>query len=125
MQTQGKKVANIAEDIQLQELDGPESGDLLVLSWGGPYGACATAVHQAQSAGKKVSHCHLRYLNPFPKNLRDILSRFNKILIPELNLGQLDLIIRASFMIETVSLNKIQGKPFSVAEILSKIEELA
>ena len=120
-----QKVANIAEDIPLQELDGPESGDLLVLSWGGPYGACATAVHQAQSAGKKVSHCHLRYLNPFPKNLRDILSRFNKILIPELNLGQLDLIIRASFMIETVSLNKIQGKPFSVAEILSKIEELA
>ncbi len=120
-----QKVANIAEDIPLQELDGPESGDLLVLSWGGPYGACATAVHQAQSAGKKVSHCHLRYLNPFPKNLRDILSRFNKILIPELNLGQLDLIIRASFMIETVRLNKIQGKPFSVAEILSKIEELA
>ena len=69
-QTRAKKVAIVADDIPLQELDGADSGDLLVLSWGGTYGACATAVHQAQKAGKKVSHCHLRYLNPFPRNLR-------------------------------------------------------
>ncbi|MCH2113337.1 MAG: 2-oxoacid:acceptor oxidoreductase subunit alpha [Pirellulales bacterium] len=120
-----KKVANIADDIPLQDLDGPDTGEVLVLSWGGPYGACATAVHQAQAAGKKVSHCHLRYLNPFPKNLGQILQRFGKVLVPELNLGQLDLMIRSRFMIDTVGLHKIQGKPFAVAEILAKIEELA
>ncbi|MCG8448995.1 MAG: 2-oxoacid:acceptor oxidoreductase subunit alpha [Pirellulales bacterium] len=119
-----QKVANIADNIPLQELDGPDSGDLLVLSWGGPYGACATAVHQAQRAGKKVTHCHLRYLNPFPKNLGEILSSFSKILIPELNLGQLDVMIRSKYMIDTIGLNKIQGKPFSVAEVGEKIEEV-
>jgi len=120
-----EKVARIADDIPLQELDGPDSGDLLILSWGGPYGACATAVHQAQKAGKKVSHCHLRYLNPFPKNLGEIFTKFDKVLIPELNLGQLSMIIRSEYMIDAIGLNKIQGKPFSVAEILEKIEELA
>jgi len=120
-----EKVARIADDIPLQELDGPDSGDLLVLSWGGPYGACATAVHQAHNAGKKVSHCHLRYLNPFPKNLGEIFTKFDKVLIPELNLGQLSMIIRNEFMIDTIGLNKIKGKPFSVAEILEKIEELS
>jgi len=120
-----EKVARIADDIPLQKLDGPDSGDLLVLSWGGPYGACATAVHQAQAKGKKVSHCHLRYLNPFPKNLGEIFTKFDKVLIPELNLGQLSMIIRSEFMIDAIGLNKVQGKPFSVAEILAKIEELA
>ncbi len=119
-----QKVANIADDIPLQAVQGPDSGDLLVLSWGGPYGSCATAVHQAQAAGRKVSHCHLRYLNPFPKNLGEILTRFDKVLIPELNLGQLGLVIRSTFLLDTIGLNKIEGKPFSVAEILAKIEAL-
>ena len=119
-----QKVANIADDIPLQKLDGPDSGDLLVLSWGGPFGSCATAVHEAQAAGKKVSHCHLRYLNPFPKNFADILQDFDKILIPELNLGQLSSIIRSMFLIDTIDLNKVQGKPFSVAEISAKIEDI-
>ncbi|MCA9230164.1 MAG: 2-oxoacid:acceptor oxidoreductase subunit alpha [Planctomycetales bacterium] len=119
-----EKVANMANDIPLQELDGPESGDLLVVSWGGTYGACVTAVHAAQASGKKVSHCHLRYLNPFPRNLGEILKKFDRILIPELNLGQLGAVIRSSFLIDAVGLNKVQGKPFSVAEILSKINSL-
>lgn len=119
-----QKVSNVADDIPLQELDGPESGDLLVLSWGGPYGACATAVHTAQKAGKKVSHCHLRYINPLPKNLEKILRSFKQVLIPELNLGQLSMIIRSKFLIDAISLNKIQGKPFSVSEIVTKINTL-
>ena len=119
-----EKVARIADDIPLQELDGPDSGDLLVVSWGGPYGACATAVHRAQADGKKVSHCQLRYINPFPRNLGEIFTRFEKVLIPELNLGQLSMIIRAEFLLDVVSLNKVTGKPFSVAEISGKIEEL-
>jgi 2-oxoglutarate ferredoxin oxidoreductase subunit alpha len=119
-----QKVANVADDIPLQEVDGPETGDLLVLSWGGPYGACATAVHTAQKAGKKVAHCHLRYINPLPKNLEKILRSYKQVLIPELNLGQLSMIIRAKFLIDAISLNKIQGKPFHVSEIVDKINSL-
>jgi 2-oxoglutarate ferredoxin oxidoreductase subunit alpha len=119
-----QKVANVADDIPLQEVDGPESGDLLVLSWGGPYGACATAVHRAQKAGKKVAHCHLRYINPLPKNLETILRSYKQVLIPELNLGQLSMIIRSKFLIDAISLNKIQGKPFHVSEIDDKINSL-
>ncbi len=119
-----EKVAKIADSIPLQQLDGPESGDLLVLSWGGTYGACATAVHTAQAEGKKVSHCQLRYLNPFPKNFAEILTKFDKVLIPELNLGQLASVIRSTFLIDTIDLNKMQGKPFSVAEIVSKINSI-
>jgi len=119
-----QKVANIADDIPLQEVDGAESGELLVLSWGGTYGACATAVHSAQKSGKKVSHCHLRYINPLPKNLEQILRSFDKVLIPELNMGQLSVLIRSRFLIDAVSLNKIQGKPFSVSEIVHKIDSL-
>ena len=119
-----QKVDNIANDIPEQEIDGVDSGDLLVLSWGGTYGACATAVHKAQSAGKSVSHCHLRYINPFPKNLGEIFKRFDKILVPELNLGQLNLMVRAKYLIDTIALNKMQGKPFSVSEIEAKINEL-
>ncbi len=119
-----EKVAGIVDDIPEQTLDGPASGDLLVLSWGGTYGACATAVHRALAEGKKVSHCHLRYLNPFPKNLGDIFKQFDKVLVPELNLGQLSMMIRAKYLLDTIGLNKMQGKPFSVGEISEKIDQL-
>jgi 2-oxoglutarate ferredoxin oxidoreductase subunit alpha len=119
-----RKVANIADDIPPQRVAGPESGELLVVSWGGTYGACATAVQQVQAAGKSVAHAHLRYLNPFPRNLGELLSRYDRVLIPELNLGQLLLLIRAKFLIDAIGLNKVQGKPFSVSEIVAKIEEL-
>jgi 2-oxoglutarate ferredoxin oxidoreductase subunit alpha len=122
--TRAKKVANVANDIPPQKLDGPAAGDLLVLSWGGTSGACATAVHNVQAKGKAVTHCHLRYLNPLPKDLGDILSRFEKVLIPELNLGQLRTIIRAKYLVDAVGLNKVQGKPFSVGEVVDKIESL-
>jgi 2-oxoglutarate/2-oxoacid ferredoxin oxidoreductase subunit alpha len=122
--TRARKVANIANDLPPQHIDGPAGGDLLVLSWGGTYGACATAVHTRQAMGKSVSHCHLRYLNPLPKDLGDILKRFKKVLIPELNLGQLRTFIRANYLVDAIGLNKVQGKPFSVAEVEAKIEEI-
>jgi 2-oxoglutarate/2-oxoacid ferredoxin oxidoreductase subunit alpha len=122
--TRQQKVDNIADEIPLQEVDGPESGDLLVLTWGGTYGACATAVHLAQNEGQAVAHCHLRYLNPFPKNLGDVLRRFKKVLIPELNLGQLRSIVRDRFLIDAIGFNLVRGKPFSVAEIKEKIDQL-
>jgi 2-oxoglutarate ferredoxin oxidoreductase subunit alpha len=120
--TRAAKVANIAGDIPPQKLDGPASGDLLVLSWGGTYGACATATHVVQGKGKAVTHCHLRYLNPLPNDLADIFKRFKKVLIPELNMGQLRTIIRAKYLVDAVGLNKVQGKPFSVGEVVEKIE---
>jgi 2-oxoglutarate ferredoxin oxidoreductase subunit alpha len=122
--TRASKVANIAKDIPPQKLDGPATGDLLVLSWGGTYGACATAVHTMQACGHAVTHCHLRYLNPLPSDLGDIIKRFKKVLIPELNLGQLRTIIRDRYLVDAIGLNKVQGKPFSVAEVEAKIEAI-
>jgi 2-oxoglutarate/2-oxoacid ferredoxin oxidoreductase subunit alpha len=122
--TRAKKVALVADDVPLQTLDGADSGDLLVLSWGGTYGACATAVHKVQGRGASVSHCHLRYLNPLPKNLGDILKSFKQVLVPELNLGQLRAMIRSEFLIDAVGHNKVQGKPFSVGELVEKIDSL-
>jgi 2-oxoglutarate ferredoxin oxidoreductase subunit alpha len=119
-----KKVALVANDYPPTQVDGPKSGDLLVLSWGGTYGACATAVHKAQSMGQSVAHCHLRFLNPLPKDLGDILKSYKKVLIPELNLGQLRMVIRSTYLIDAIGLNKVQGKPFSVAEVVEKIESL-
>jgi 2-oxoglutarate ferredoxin oxidoreductase subunit alpha len=122
--TRAAKVAKIADDIPPQAIDGPSSGDVLVLSWGGTFGACATAVHNLQAQGKAVTHCHLRYLNPLPKELGDILKRFKHVLIPELNMGQLRTIIRANYLVRAIGLNKVQGKPFSVGEVVAKIESL-
>jgi 2-oxoglutarate/2-oxoacid ferredoxin oxidoreductase subunit alpha len=122
--TRAKKVANIADSIPLQEVKGPTSGDLLVVSWGGTYGACATAVDRAQAAGKAVAHAHLRYLNPFPKNLGDLLKSYKKVLVPELNMGQLNLMLRGKYLVDCIGYNKVQGKPFSVGELVSKIYEL-
>jgi 2-oxoglutarate/2-oxoacid ferredoxin oxidoreductase subunit alpha len=119
-----RKVANVADDIPLQTVDGPSSGRLLVLSWGGTYGACATAVREAAQDGASVAHCHLRYLNPFPRNLGEILKKYDRVLIPELNKGQLLLLIRGQYLVDAVGLNKVQGKPFVVTEIVAKIKEL-
>jgi 2-oxoglutarate/2-oxoacid ferredoxin oxidoreductase subunit alpha len=119
-----RKVALVAADIPPQEIDGPASGKLLVISWGGTYGACATAVRASRARGGSVSHVHLRYLNPFPSNLGELIRRFDKVLIPELNRGQLRMVIRAEFLIDAIGLNKIQGKPFAVREVVEKIEEL-
>ncbi len=121
--TRAQKVANVAQDIPEQELVGAPSGDLLVLSWGGTYGACLTAVRSARAKGLNVSHAHLRWLSPFPRNLGKILSSFKKVLVPELNSGQLRTIIRSQFLVDAKGLNKVQGKPFTVAEILQRIED--
>jgi 2-oxoglutarate ferredoxin oxidoreductase subunit alpha len=119
-----EKIARVANYIPEQEVHGDPAGELLVLSWGSTYGAALTAVDRLRQQGALVSHAHLRYLNPFPKNLGDILQRFNKVLIPELNLGQLLLLIRGRYLVDAVGLSKVQGLPFKVSEILAKCEEL-
>ena len=118
------KVARIAKDIPDLEVAGEERGDLLVLGWGSTLGAITGAVRDARKDGLKVGRAHLRYLNPFPKNLDDVLSRFDKILIPEMNNGQLALLLRARTLRDVISHTKIQGKPFYRIEILAKIREI-
>jgi len=119
-----KKTAMIAHDIPLQAVEGPEQGDVLVVSWGGTYGACITAVDEMSRLGAQVGHAHLRYLNPFPANFGELLSNYKQILIPELNMGQLRSLIRSTYLIDSVGLNKVQGKPFVVGEIVSAIKKL-
>lgn len=121
--TRAKKVANIADSIPLQDIYGPEKGKLLVVSWGGTFGAVRAAVEQVQSKGMSVAHAHLRYLNPFPKNLGDILKNYERVLIPELNTGQLLLLIRAKYLVDAQGYNKIAGKPFLIRELVAKFEE--
>lgn len=116
------KVANFIED---QKIDtGEESGDLLILGWGGTYGALKTATSELIKEGYKVSHAHVRYLNPFPKNLGEILSRFKTVVVPELNNGQLVKIIRDKYFVDAIPYNKIQGQPFMSSEVVAKIKQI-
>ncbi len=120
-----QKINQIADTLPLQTIDnGPTKGDLLVLGWGSSYGAIKTAVEQAIEKGYSVAHAHLRYIHPFPKNLGEILSNYKKILIPELNNGQLIHIIRDTFLIAPEGFTKIQGVPFNEMEILIKITDI-
>ena len=120
----GGKVAGIANDIPPLSVFGPEQGDLLVLGWGSSSGAIRHAVENAQQHGLKVAAAKLRYLNPFPENIEKILRSYKKVLVPELNLGQLRLLLRAQFLIDVIGLNKVQGQPFRTSEIEEKIYEL-
>jgi 2-oxoglutarate ferredoxin oxidoreductase subunit alpha len=95
-----------------------------VVGWGSTYGAIKSAVLRARSQGHDVSHAHIRYLKPFPKNLGEVLYNFDKVLIPEMNMGQLIKIIRDKYLIPAIGLNKIQGMPFTAEEINKKIEEV-
>ena len=122
--TRARKVALVANDIPLQEVSGPQRGKLLVVSWGGTFGACATAVRDVQDAGGSVAHCHLRYLNPFPRNLGELIGNYEKVLVPVLNRGQLRMLLRAEFLVDAVGLNKIKGKPFIVEEIVEEIQAM-
>jgi 2-oxoglutarate ferredoxin oxidoreductase subunit alpha len=119
-----EKVAGIAAEIPPIEIDGPASGELLVVGWGGTFGAITSAVEAARLDGHSVSSIQLRHLNPFPTNLESTLRRFNKILVPELNQGQLVRLLRAEFMVPAIQMNKARGQPFLVEEIRARIDEL-
>jgi 2-oxoglutarate ferredoxin oxidoreductase subunit alpha len=124
VRTRAQKVANIANDVPELEVTGPSEGDVLIVGWGGTYGSLLTAAQRLQRKGHKVAHAHLRYLNPMPRNTADVLKRFAKILVPELNAGQLLMLLRSRFLVDAVGLNKVQGKPFLVGEIEAKVEEM-
>jgi 2-oxoglutarate ferredoxin oxidoreductase subunit alpha len=118
------KVDRIADDIPDAVVEGDKKGDLLVVGWGGTYGAIRTAVENKRREGKSVSHLHLKYVNPFQKNVGEILYNFKNILVPELNLGQLSRMLRAKYLVPALSLSKIQGLPFKSIEIEEKIDEI-
>ncbi len=124
VKTRAQKIANIARDIPPLAVDGPDSGDVLVLGWGGTFGSIRTAVQRARRKGLSVAQAHFRYLNPLPANTAEVLSRYKKVLVPELNGGQLRLLLRGYFLVDAVGLNKVQGKPFLVREIEEAIESL-
>jgi 2-oxoglutarate ferredoxin oxidoreductase subunit alpha len=119
-----EKVARIAAEIPPIEIDGPESGRLLVVGWGGTFGAITAAVEAARLDGKAVSSIQLRHLNPFPANLESILRRFDKILVPELNQGQLVRLLRSEFLVPAIGMNKARGQPFLIEEICAQIDYL-
>ncbi len=119
-----EKIARLADFIPEQKVFGPTQGDLLVVGWGSTYGAIRQAVKRAQRAGLSVSSAHIRYLNPFPKNLGDVLAGFDRVLVPEMNMGQLAMLLRAQYAADVISCPKVQGQPFKIREIRSKIEEL-
>ncbi len=119
-----EKVERIARDIPPLEVDGTPGDALLVLGWGSTAGAITGAVNQARRDGLRVSRAHLRYLNPFPSNLGDVLARFERVLVPEMNLGQLALLLQGRFLEPVISYSKVQGKPFFRHEIVAKIREI-
>ena len=119
-----KKVDGIANDIPEIEVIGNNEGDLLLLSWGSTYGAAKTAVEKLRANGKQISFAHLKYLNPFPKNLGDVLHRFERVVIPELNSGQLKNLIQAKYLKPVIGINKVQGKPFKSVELEEKLNVL-
>ncbi len=118
------KVAGIADDIRDLEVFGPAEGDLLLLGWGSTYGAIRSAVEQLQTAGHAVAHAHIRHLNPMPANTEAVLRSYRRVLIPELNLGQLRLLIRAAYLVDAEGYNLVRGKPFRISDIQRRAAEL-
>jgi 2-oxoglutarate ferredoxin oxidoreductase subunit alpha len=120
-----EKIEKIADYIPEQKIDnGPEKGKVLIIGWGSTYGAIKSAVIDLLKEGNQVSHVHLRYIRPFPKNLGTIIKNFDKILIPELNNGQLIKIIRDKYLVDAKGLNKIKGVPFTKSEVIDEVKKL-
>ncbi len=119
-----ERIAGIAKDIPLQAMEqGPDHGKMLVVGWGSTYGPIYQAVEQTRREGCDVSQIHIRYLNPFPKNLGKLLGQFERVLVPEMNAGQLVTMLRSQFLVPAEGLNKVQGKPFKIAEVAAAIRE--
>jgi len=124
MMLRAEKVAGIARDIPDLEVDGPDRGELLVVGWGSTHGSISAGIEGARAQGLDVSAIHLRHLNPFPPNLGEILGRFEKILVPELNAGQLVRLLRAEFLVPAEGFSQIKGRPFQVADICARIQSM-
>jgi 2-oxoglutarate ferredoxin oxidoreductase subunit alpha len=119
-----EKVAAIVQEVPDVAPEGDDSGDLLIVSWGSTSGPITAALTSERLKGHRIGHVHLRYLNPLPKNLGDVLMRYDKVLVPEMNMGQLVMVLRAKYLVDAQGYNKIQGKPFKTSELERKIEQI-
>src|SRR5712691_6787706 len=124
MRIRARKVAGIAREIPPTQVGGAQEGDVLVVGWGGTYGSLAGATQELNARGKAVGHVQLRHLNPLPPDLADVFARFKKILVPELNLGQLVKILRAEFLVDAIGMNKVQGRPFKISELVTRVQRM-
>ena len=118
------KVEAIVQDIPDAVPAGDPDGDLLIVAWGSTYGAITAAMKTQREKGMRIGHVHLRHLNPMPKNLGEIFKRYRKILVPEMNMGQLSMLLRAKYLVDAEGYNKIQGQPFKISELEHKIQEV-
>src|SRR5438067_9626537 len=119
-----QKVAGIAADIPELEVDDPDGASLLVLGWGGTYGPITSAVRRLRKQGRQVAQAHLTHLNPFPRNTGEMLRRYDRVLVPEMNLGQLLKLVRAEFLVDAVGYNRVTGLPLRAAEVAEAITTL-
>jgi 2-oxoglutarate ferredoxin oxidoreductase subunit alpha len=120
-----QKIAGIAKDIPELEVDDPDGdAELLVLGWGGTYGPIAAGVRRVRRKGHSVAQAHLHYLNPFPRNTGEVLGRYERVLIPEMNLGQLLKLVRAEFLVDAVGYNRVRGVPLKAVELEEAIEAM-
>jgi 2-oxoglutarate ferredoxin oxidoreductase subunit alpha len=125
VKTRAQKIANVIEDVPDVEVYGKATGDLLLVSWGGTFGSVRGAAEALQAQGKAVSHVHLRWLNPMPKNLLAVIKGFKKVMVPEVNNGQLAFYLRGSFPgVDPLQFNRINGKPIKIAELAAKVLEV-
>jgi 2-oxoglutarate ferredoxin oxidoreductase subunit alpha len=124
VRTRAEKVAGIVQDVPDVVPEGDPSGDLLIVAWGSTLGPITAALRTQREKGHRIGHVHLRHLNPLPKNLGEVLKRYDKVLVPEMNMGQLVMILRAKYLVDAQGYNKIQGKPFKQSELENKIEEI-
>jgi len=123
------KVAGIANDIPLLQVDDPgkdigEGADTLVLGWGSTFGPIAAAVRRVRAKGLQVAQAHLRHLNPFPANTGEVLRAYDRVLVPEMNLGQLRTLVRAEFLVDAIGYNQVRGMPFKAAELAGVLEDV-
>lgn len=121
VQIRDDKVSVIADDIPLTMVDGPDDADLLLLGWGSTWGAITSATRRARAAGHNVAHAHLTHINPFPKDLGEVLRRYPKVICPEMNLGQLTKLVRAEYLVDAQPVSKVKGQPFTASEIYDVI----
>jgi 2-oxoglutarate ferredoxin oxidoreductase subunit alpha len=124
VRVRAEKVERAAAVIPPLEVTGPETGEMLLLGWGGTYGAITTAGDRLRNQGHSVSTAHLRYLNPFPSNLGEVLGRFRTVAVPEINLGQLRRLIRDRFLIDAIGINEVRGKMFMTDDLVRRTLEI-
>jgi 2-oxoglutarate ferredoxin oxidoreductase subunit alpha len=124
VRTRAEKVRRVAQEIPPTSINGPATGDVLVVGWGGTYGAITAAVEEAQLEGKAVASIHLRHLNPLPPDLGQLLRQYRRVLVPEINSGQLVRVLRAEYLVDAVGFNRVSGMPLASQDILEAINQL-